>query len=130
MPYHVSRNGQTYGPYTLEDLQRYVASGNILATDLAKSDEMPEWVPVSQILGASVSRQPRLRAATLLPAGLRSRLPGSAKSQLGPRASARLLHLRTLCPRLEPRHRRLGKTRPAGQQSPDVLHYRRRSRCP
>jgi hypothetical protein len=58
MPYHVSRNGQTYGPYTLEDLQRYVASGNILATDLAKSDEMPEWVPVSQILGTSVSAAP------------------------------------------------------------------------
>ena len=30
MQYHVSRNGQTYGPYTLEDLQRYVASGNVL----------------------------------------------------------------------------------------------------
>jgi len=51
MLYHVSRNGQTYGPYTLEDLQRYVASGNVLPTDLAKSDEMPEWVPVSQVLG-------------------------------------------------------------------------------
>lgn len=53
MLYHVSRNGQTYGPYTLEDLQRYVASGNVLLTDLAKSEEMAEWVPVSQILGAS-----------------------------------------------------------------------------
>jgi hypothetical protein len=51
MLYHVSRNGQNYGPYTLEDLQRYVASGNVLPTDLAKSDEMPEWVPVSQVLG-------------------------------------------------------------------------------
>ena len=26
MLYHVSRNGQNYGPYTLEDLQRYVAA--------------------------------------------------------------------------------------------------------
>src|SRR5260370_13366230 len=52
MPYHVSRNGQMYGPYTLEDLQRYVASGNVLLTDLAKSEEMPEWLPVAQILGA------------------------------------------------------------------------------
>ncbi len=54
MVYHVSRNGQNYGPYTLEDLQRYVASGNVLPTDLAKSDEMPEWVPVAQLLGASM----------------------------------------------------------------------------
>ncbi len=51
MHYQVSRNGQTYGPYTLEDLQRYVASGNVLPTDLAKSEEMPDWIPVSQLLG-------------------------------------------------------------------------------
>lgn len=52
MHYQVSRNGQTYGPYTLEDLQRYLASGNVLPTDLAKSEEMPEWIPVSQLLAS------------------------------------------------------------------------------
>ena len=51
MHYQVSRNGQMYGPYTLEDLQRYLASGNILPTDLAKTDDMAEWVPVSQVVG-------------------------------------------------------------------------------
>jgi hypothetical protein len=51
MLYHVKRDDQNYGPYTLEDLQRYVASGNVLASDLAKSEEMAEWVPVSQVLG-------------------------------------------------------------------------------
>jgi hypothetical protein len=58
MLYHVSRNGQNYGPYTLEDLQRYVASGNVLPTDLAKSDEMADWIPVSQVLGASMPAAP------------------------------------------------------------------------
>ncbi|WP_348267975.1 DUF4339 domain-containing protein [Edaphobacter paludis] len=53
MQYQVSRNGQMYGPYTLEDLQRYVASGHILYTDLAKGEDMSEWLPVSQILGAT-----------------------------------------------------------------------------
>jgi len=53
MQYQVSRNGQMYGPYTLEDLQRYVASGHVLYTDMAKSEDMPEWLPVSQILGVS-----------------------------------------------------------------------------
>ncbi|MBB5342229.1 DUF4339 domain-containing protein [Tunturibacter empetritectus] len=53
MTYQVSRNGQMYGPYTLEDLQRYVASGNVLPTDMAKSDTMPDWVPVAQILGSA-----------------------------------------------------------------------------
>lgn len=51
MTYQVSRNGQMYGPYTLEDLQRYVASGNVLPTDLAKSEAMPDWLPVAQVLG-------------------------------------------------------------------------------
>jgi hypothetical protein len=58
MKYHVSRNGQVYGPYTIEDLQRYVASGNVLPTDLAKSEEMAEWVPVAQILGIAPAAQP------------------------------------------------------------------------
>jgi hypothetical protein len=62
MTYQVSRNGQTYGPYTLEDLQRYVASGNVLPTDLAKSEDMPDWVPVAQILGTAGA------AATAAPA--------------------------------------------------------------
>ena len=51
MHYQISRNGQMYGPYTMEDLQRYIASGHVLLTDLAKSEEMPEWIPVSQLLG-------------------------------------------------------------------------------
>lgn len=53
MPYHVTREGQTYGPYSLEDLRRYVASGNVLLSDLAKSDDAAEWVPVAQVLGTS-----------------------------------------------------------------------------
>jgi GYF domain 2/Domain of unknown function (DUF4234) len=53
MTYQVSRNGQLYGPYTLEDLQRYVAAGNVLSTDLTKSEDMPEWVTVAQLLGTA-----------------------------------------------------------------------------
>lgn len=53
MQYQITRGGQSYGPYTLSDLQRYVASGHILLTDLAKSEEMTDWVPVSQILNPS-----------------------------------------------------------------------------
>jgi len=51
MHYQISRNGQMYGPYTLEDLRRYVVSGNVLLTDLAKSETMTEWVQVAQFLG-------------------------------------------------------------------------------
>lgn len=60
MPYQVSRNGQTYGPYTLDELQRYVSSGNILPSDVAKSDEDPNaiWVRVSSLLSGNQPAAP------------------------------------------------------------------------
>src|SRR5580658_730212 len=54
MNYFITRDGQQYGPYTLADLQRYVASGHILLTDLARSEEMSEPLTVSQIIGATI----------------------------------------------------------------------------
>src|SRR5215469_10982532 len=51
MKYYIQRDLNQYGPYTLADLQRYVAQGNILLTDLTKSEGMNEWVPVSQVIG-------------------------------------------------------------------------------
>jgi hypothetical protein len=58
MNYQVSRDGQMYGPYTLEDLRRYLESGNVLLTDLAKSEDMPDWLPVAQILGMTNTATP------------------------------------------------------------------------
>jgi len=51
MNYFISRDGQQYGPYTLADLQRYVASGEVLLTDLATSEGQAEPVSVAQIVG-------------------------------------------------------------------------------
>jgi GYF domain 2 len=51
MNYFITRDGQQYGPYTLADLQRYVASGEIALSDLARSEGMSEPLPVSQIIG-------------------------------------------------------------------------------
>ncbi len=51
MQYFVKRGEQRFGPYNLSDLQRYVQSGNILTDDLAQSEGMTDWVPVSQVLG-------------------------------------------------------------------------------
>src|SRR3979490_2880845 len=58
MTYQVSRNGQMYGPYTLEELQRDLATGNILPSDMAKSEDMPDWLPVAQILGTAGAAGP------------------------------------------------------------------------
>ena len=51
MKYFIQRQLNEYGPYTLADLQRYVAQGSILLTDLTRSEGMTEWVPVSQVIG-------------------------------------------------------------------------------
>ena len=62
--YQVSRNGQFYGPYSLEELQRYLSTGNVLSTDLAKSADMAEWLPVAQILhqtGRATAQQPAMQ---------------------------------------------------------------------
>jgi hypothetical protein len=51
MQYFVKRGEERFGPYTLAELQRYVQSGNIMADDLAQSEGMTDWAPVSQVLG-------------------------------------------------------------------------------
>jgi hypothetical protein len=51
MKYYIQRQLNEYGPYTLADLQRYVAQGSISLTDLTRSEGMTEWTPVSQVIG-------------------------------------------------------------------------------
>jgi|SRR5215470_10799736 len=51
MEYFVKRGDQRFGPYNLSDLQQYVQSGNLVAGDLAQSEGMADWVPLSQVLG-------------------------------------------------------------------------------
>lgn len=51
MEYQIQRSDQKFGPYTLAELQQYVQEGRVLLTDLAQSEGMTDWVPVSQILG-------------------------------------------------------------------------------
>ncbi|MGC1963663.1 MAG: DUF4339 domain-containing protein, partial [Candidatus Sulfotelmatobacter sp.] len=73
MEYFVRRGEQRFGPYSLSDLQKYVQSGNLVASDLAQSEGMADWVPLSQVLGnipavtmgsggvaAAVAAQPQL----------------------------------------------------------------------
>src|SRR5258705_13509483 len=51
MEYQIQRGDQKFGPYTLAELQQYVQEGRVLLTDVAQSEGMNDWVPVSQILG-------------------------------------------------------------------------------
>ena len=58
MDYRIKRGDQEFGPYGLVDLKRYVTEGRIAATDLAKSEGMEDWAPVSQVIGDMVIPQP------------------------------------------------------------------------
>src|SRR5262249_55459881 len=51
MKYSIKRGINEYGPYTLAELQRYVAQGNIALSDLTRSEGMTDWVAVSQVIG-------------------------------------------------------------------------------
>jgi uncharacterized protein DUF4339 len=51
MKYYIRRDINEYGPYTLADLQRYVAQGNISPGDLTRSEGMADWVPVGDVIG-------------------------------------------------------------------------------
>jgi hypothetical protein len=51
MNYFIKRDDKEYGPYSLADLQKYVASGNVLLTDQCRSEGLTDWVPVSQVIG-------------------------------------------------------------------------------
>ncbi len=47
--YMISRAGEQFGPYSEEDLRGYVGSGQVLPDDLAWTEGMADWLPVSQI---------------------------------------------------------------------------------
>jgi len=70
MNYFIKRDTSEYGPYTLADLQKYVASGNVLLTDLCRSEGLTDWVPVSQVIGnipVPAAPQPPAGAAAYTP---------------------------------------------------------------
>jgi hypothetical protein len=51
MMIHVMRDGQQFGPYTLEDVNAYLAQGTLLATDQAWYEGAPDWMLLTQVPG-------------------------------------------------------------------------------
>ena len=47
----VAQNSEQFGPYTLEEVARYLASGSFTADALAWKAGMKDWVPVRSIFG-------------------------------------------------------------------------------
>jgi len=77
MNYMVKRGEESFGPYTLLDLQKYLQEGRVLPGDLAQSEGMTEWVPVSQIVG-------NIPLPALAPAGGAAAVPAQPLVPLPP----------------------------------------------
>ena len=49
MQIQIDRNGERYGPYSIEEVNSYLANGTLLPSDNAWHDGMPDWVPIGHI---------------------------------------------------------------------------------
>jgi hypothetical protein len=72
MNYFIFCNGQEYGPYTPADLQKYLADGSIRPSDQARTEDMRNWVPLSQLLGGAGETQSPPSPPTQPPAWTRA----------------------------------------------------------
>ena len=48
---HVNRDGTRFGPYSLEEANRYLDVGHLLPTDLAWYEGAPAWMPLMSVAG-------------------------------------------------------------------------------
>ena len=48
---HVMRDGQQFGPYTIEDINAYLAQGTLLPTDQAWYEGAANWMPITEVPG-------------------------------------------------------------------------------
>lgn len=55
---YLERDGQQFGPFSVEEAQRYILEGRFGAQDLAWIDGMPEWLSVAQIPQLQVGAAP------------------------------------------------------------------------
>jgi len=68
MLYYLGQNGQTLGPYSLDQMKELSGSGKITPADFAWREGMANWVPVSEVLSvappAPAVTRPAIPAAT------------------------------------------------------------------
>ena len=51
MQIHVDRGGERFGPYSLEEVNRYLADGTLMPSDIGWHEGATDWVPLTQIAG-------------------------------------------------------------------------------
>tara|TARA_Y100000589_G_scaffold260105_1_gene249834 strand:+ start:466 stop:1176 length:711 start_codon:yes stop_codon:yes gene_type:complete len=60
---HVMRDGQQFGPYTIEDINTYLAQGTLLPTDQAWYEGAANWMPITEVPGVVHGAAPALVVA-------------------------------------------------------------------
>jgi len=68
MQVYVSKDGEQYGPYTVEEVRRYVEAGNFAPTDHACCDGA-NWVTVAEVPGYAQKAEAKPPAGAEKPAG-------------------------------------------------------------
>jgi len=53
MQIYIHRDGQQFGPYSLEQAQDYLRSGDLLAEDLAWHEGAADWMPLAGVVGVA-----------------------------------------------------------------------------
>jgi len=56
MEIFISRNNEKHGPYSLEQIQGFLASGQAQGSDMAWYEGVKGWVPLSQVPGVQLPR--------------------------------------------------------------------------
>ena len=75
MNLYLTRDGQTFGPYTVEQAREYLATGQFLELDFALFEGQTDWQPLGQLLASAASPQPvdEVPLSEALPATAESR---------------------------------------------------------
>ena len=51
MKVYLDRQGQRMGPYSVDEINRFLGTGQVLITDMAWHGDLVEWVPLDQVSG-------------------------------------------------------------------------------
>ena len=75
-------DGQTYGPYTMEKLQAWAESGNLMPTHRVRRADSQEWTIAAYVPGLELTTAAPVRASRLVEEAVQSRA-GKLVSGLG-----------------------------------------------
>ncbi len=54
----INRDGQQYGPFSLEQINAGLAAGQLVPTDMAWHEGLPEWIPLAELEGVELPGEP------------------------------------------------------------------------